>query len=137
MAQQVGVGGQPDAGGQASEGAAGVIGVDGRAPLGAEHQVQLDRVRWPAGFHPTQPHGGGLSQGQAQSGLLTAVMAQCLDGEGWQGEDGVAGSGLDRSDGQLLAPATDPSAIVAIGVVGEDGGVDDGQGLAELDGAGV
>jgi hypothetical protein len=42
MPQQMGVGGQPDAGGQ-GEGAAGVVGVDRRAPLGAEDRVQLDR----------------------------------------------------------------------------------------------
>ena len=79
----------------------------------------------------------GWPQGQAQPGLLAAVTAQRLDGEGWQGEDGVAGRGLERPDRQLLAAATQPSAAVAIGVVGEDGGVDDGEGLAEPDGAGV
>jgi hypothetical protein len=66
--------------------------------------------------------------------LLAAVTAQRLDREGWQGEDGVAGRGLERPDRQLLAAATHPSAA-AIGVVEQDGGVDDGEGLAELDGA--
>jgi hypothetical protein len=51
------------------------------------------------------------------------------------GEDGVAGRGLERPDCQLLAAATQPSAAAAIGVVGEDGGVDDGEGLAEMEGA--
>jgi len=36
-----------------------------------------------------------------------------------------------------LRPPPHPSAAVAIGVVGEDGGVDDGERLLELDGAGV
>jgi hypothetical protein len=63
------------------------------------------------------------------------VGAQRLDGEGWQGEDGVAGRGLERPDGQLSAPAVDVAITVA--GVGEDGGVDDGQGLVEPDGAGV
>jgi|RhiMethySRZTD1v2_1073278.scaffolds.fasta_scaffold213272_2 hypothetical protein len=93
---------------QLGRGAAGVVGVDRDAPLGAEHQVQLDRMRWPAGLHPTQPDRGGLPHGQAQPGLLAAVTAQRLDGERRQGEDGAAGSGLDRPDGQLLAPANDP-----------------------------
>src|SRR5512133_1138830 len=43
-----GVGGQPDVSGQASEGAAGVVGVDRRASLSAEHQVQLDTAGTPA-----------------------------------------------------------------------------------------
>ena len=54
MAQQVGMGNEPDAGGQAGEGAAGVVGVDRRAPLGAEHQVELGRLERPAGFDPSQ-----------------------------------------------------------------------------------
>jgi hypothetical protein len=61
MAQQVRVGGQSDAGGQPGEGPAGVVGVDHGAPLGAEHQVQLDRAGWLAGLHPAQPDGGGLA----------------------------------------------------------------------------
>ena len=44
MAWQVRMGGQPDAGRQPGEGAAGVVGVDRGAPLGAEYQVQLDRA---------------------------------------------------------------------------------------------
>jgi hypothetical protein len=55
MTQQVWMGGQPDAGGQPGEGAAGVVGVDRRAPLGAEHQVQLDRVGWLAGSTQRSP----------------------------------------------------------------------------------
>jgi hypothetical protein len=129
------VGGQPDAGGQAGEGAAGVVGVDRRAPLGAEHQVQLHRLGWPAGFDPSKRHRLGLPAGKPQAGLLAAVLAQRLDGEGWQGEDGVAGSRLERPDGQLSAPAVDVAITVA--GVGEDAGVDYGQGLAEPDGAGV
>jgi hypothetical protein len=54
-----------------------------------------------------------------------------------QGEDGVAGCGLKRPDRQLPAAATSPCATVATDVSREDGGVDDGEGLAELDGAGV
>jgi hypothetical protein len=79
----------------------------------------------------------GLAEAETQPVLLEAVMAQRLDGEWWQGEEGVAGRGLERPDRQLLADATHPSAAVAIGVVGEDGGVDDGERLPELDGAGV
>jgi hypothetical protein len=60
------------------------------------------------------------------------VLAQRLDGEGWQGEDGAAGSGLDRPDRQFLAPA----ARAGVGD-GQDGWVDDGEGLVEPDGAGV
>ena len=86
---------------------------------------------------PAQPDGDGLAEGQAETVLLAAVTAQRLDREGWQGEGGVAGRGLERPDRQLLAAATHPSAAVAIGVVGEDGGVDDGERLPELDGAGV
>src|SRR5918995_3442782 len=126
MAQQVRVSVQPGAGGQVGEGAAGVVGIDRRAPRSAEDQVELDRVGWLAGLDEAQPEGGGLAEGQAETVLLAAVMAQRLDGEGWQGEDGVAGRGLERSDRQLLAPATLPSAALAIGVVGEDGGIDDG-----------
>jgi len=55
---------------------------------------------------------------------------------GWQGEDGVAGRGLERPNGQFLASATQATAI-AISLVGEDRGVDDGERLPELDGAGV
>ena len=58
MAQQVRVGGQPGAGGQVGEGAAGVVGVDWRAPLSAEDQVELDRVGCLAGLDPAQPEGG-------------------------------------------------------------------------------
>jgi hypothetical protein len=60
MAQHVRVGGQPDAGGQPGEGAAGVVGVDRRAPLGAKYQLQLDRSGRLAGLNPAQPYGGGL-----------------------------------------------------------------------------
>jgi hypothetical protein len=61
MAPQVGVGGQPHPSGQAGEGPAGVVGVDRGASLAVEDQVQLDRLGWPAGFHPAQPDGGGLA----------------------------------------------------------------------------
>ena len=69
--------------------------------------------------------------------LLAAVLAQRLHGEWWQGEDGAAGCGLERPNRQLPAAATSPCATVATGVSREDGGVDDGEGLAELDSAGV
>jgi hypothetical protein len=125
MAQHVGMGIQPDACGQPGEGPAGVVGVDRRTPLGTEHQVELDLVGRPGRLDPTQRHGGGLPHGQ-QPGLLAAVTAQRLDGEGWQGEHGVAGSGLDRPDGQLLAPANDSAsaafAVAGRGGVGEDRG---------------
>jgi hypothetical protein len=88
MAQQVGVGGHSSAGGQAGEGAAGVVGVDRRAPLGAEDQVQLNRAGCLARLDPVQPEGGGLAQGEAEPVLLAAVLAQPLHGEWWQGEDG-------------------------------------------------
>ena len=116
MAEQVGMGGHSSAGGQAGEGAAGVVGIDWRTPLGAERQVQLDRAGWLAGLDPAQPEGGGLAEGEAEPVLLAAVTAERLDGEGWQGEDGAAGRGLERPDRQLLAAATHPSAV-AIGVV--------------------
>ena len=54
MPQHVRMGHQPDAGGEAGEGAAGVVGLDRRALLGAEHQVQLDRLGRPAGFDPLE-----------------------------------------------------------------------------------
>jgi hypothetical protein len=114
-----------------------VVGIDRGAPLGAEHEVQRDRAGWLAGLHPAQPDGGGLPEGEAKAGLLAAVLSQCLDGEGWQGEDGVAGRGLERPDGQFLAPATQARAAVASSLVGEDRRVDDGERLAEPDGAGV
>ena len=118
MAQHVGMGYQPGSGGEPGEGTAGVVRIDRRAPLGAEHQVELDRLGWPARLHPTQRHGGGLPHGQAQPGLLAAVTAQRLDGERRQGEDRAAGSGLDRHDGQLFAPANDSaSAAVTAPVV--------------------
>jgi hypothetical protein len=88
MPQQVGMGSQSDAGGQAGEGAAGVVGVDRRAPLGAEHQVELDRLGRPAGFDPSKRDRLGLPAGKTQAGLLQVVLAQRLDGEGRQGEDG-------------------------------------------------
>ena len=91
MAQQVPAGDQPDAGGELGEGAACVVGVDRRTPLGQEHQVQLDRAGWAAGLHPAQPR-GGLPHGQAQPELLVAVTAQRLDRERRQGQDGAAGS---------------------------------------------
>ena len=116
MAQQMRVGGQSGAGRQAGEGAAGVVGVDRRAPLSAQPQVELDRAGWLAGLDPAQPEGGGLAEGEAEPVLLAAVTAERLDGEGWQGEDGAAGRGLERPDRQLLAAATHPSAV-AIGVV--------------------
>jgi hypothetical protein len=72
-------------------------------------------VGWLAGLDPAQPDGGGLAEGQAETVLLAAVTAQRLDREGWQGEDGVAGRGLERPDRQLFAAATHPSAAVAIG----------------------
>jgi hypothetical protein len=59
----------------------------------------------------------GLAEAETQPVLLAAVIAQRLGGEWWQGEDGVAGRGLERPDRQLLAAATSPSAAVAIGVV--------------------
>jgi hypothetical protein len=105
MAQQVGMGGQSDAGGQAGEGAAGVVGVDRGAPLGAEHQVQLDRPGRPAGFDPSPRYRLRLPAGETPAGLLQAVLAQCLDRERWQGQDGAAGSGLDRPDREFLALA--------------------------------
>jgi hypothetical protein len=82
MAQQVRVGGQPDAGRQGGRRRGWRGWSDRRAPLGAAHQVQLDRVGWPAGFHPTQRHGGGLAQGQAQSGLLAAVLRSAWTAKG-------------------------------------------------------
>jgi hypothetical protein len=92
---------------------------------------------WGRSTRPSAARGRGLAEAETQPVLLEAVMAQRLDGEWWQGEEGVAGRGLERPDRQLLADATHPSAAVAIGVVGEDGGVDDGERLPELDGAGV
>ena len=118
MAQQMGVGGHSSAGRQAGEGAAGVVGVDRRAPLGPEHQVQLDRAGWLAGLDPAQPEGGGLAEGKAEPVLLASVTAQRLHGKGWQGEDGVAGRGFERPDRQLPAATTSPSATVAIGAWG-------------------
>jgi hypothetical protein len=132
MPQQVGMGVQPDAGGQSGEGAAGVVGVDRRAPLGAEHQVELDWVGWPAGFDPSRRDRLGLPAGQARAGLLAAVMAERLDGERRHAEDGAAGGGLDRPDRQVLAPA----ARVGVGD-GKHGRVDDGERLTEPDRAGV
>ena len=82
MAQQMGVGGHTSAGRQAGEGAAGVVGVDRGAALGAEDQVELDRAGWLAGLHPAQPEGGGLAEGEAEPVLLAAVLAQRLGGEG-------------------------------------------------------
>jgi hypothetical protein len=108
-----------------------VIGVDRRTPLGAEHQVQLDRLGRPARFDPSQRYRLGLPAGETQAGLLQAVLAQRLDGERWQGQDGAAGSGLDRPDRQFLAPA----ARVGVGD-GQDGRVD-GERLVEPDRAGV
>ena len=69
MAQHVGMGDQADAGGEVGEGAAGVVGVDGRISLGAEHRVQLDRAGWLTWFDPAQPDGGGLAYGQAEPKL--------------------------------------------------------------------
>jgi hypothetical protein len=102
------------------------------APLGAEHQVQLDRLRRPAGFDPSQRYRLRLHAGETQSGLLSAVMAERLDRERWQGQDGAAGSGLDRPDRQFLALA----ARVGVGD-GQNGWVDDGERLTEPDRAGV
>ena len=67
------------------------------------------------------------------------VSAQRLDGKGWQGKDGAAGRGLQRPDGEFPAPAADTASTdaVASGSLWEDGGVDDGEGLGEPDGASV
>jgi hypothetical protein len=75
MPQHVRMGVQPGAGGQVGEGAAGVVGVDWRAPLSVEDQVELDRVGWLAGLDEAQPEGGGLAEGQAETVLLAAVTA--------------------------------------------------------------
>jgi hypothetical protein len=75
------------------------------AAIAAEHQVELDWVGWPAGFDPSRRDRLGLPAGQAQAGLLAAVMAERLDGERRHAEDGAAGGGLDRPDHQLPAPA--------------------------------
>jgi hypothetical protein len=45
--------GRDDAGRQPGEGAAGVVGIDWRAPFGAERQVQLDRAGWLTGSRVT------------------------------------------------------------------------------------
>ena len=89
MAQHVGMGYQPGTGGELGEGPAGVVGVDRRTPLGTEHQVELDHAGRPARLHPTQRHGGGLPQEQAQPGLLAAVTAQRLDGDNHAREAGA------------------------------------------------
>jgi hypothetical protein len=107
------------------------------AAIAAEHQVELDWVGWPAGFDPSRRDRRGLPAGKAQAGLLAAVMAERLDGERWQGEDCVAGSGLDWPDGQLLARAAGVAIAVASDARGEGRGVDDGERLAEPGGAGV
>jgi hypothetical protein len=70
------VGGQPDADGQAGEAAAGVVGVDRGAALGAEHQVQLDRAGWSEGFDEAQRHGRGLAEGEAEAGLLAGLESR-------------------------------------------------------------
>jgi len=75
VAEHVGVGGQPNAGGQAGEGAAGVVGVDRGAAFGADHQVQLDRPGRPTGLDVAKLYGGRLAEGEAEAGLLAAVMA--------------------------------------------------------------
>jgi hypothetical protein len=70
---------------------------------------------------------------------VVAVPAQRLDREGWQGKDGAAGRGFQRPNGEFPAPAavTTSADALASDSLGEDGGVDDGEGLAEPDGAGV
>src|SRR5687767_6868812 len=73
MAQQVGVGGQPDAGRQAGEGAAGVVGVDRGAPLGAEHQVELDRL----GGRPGSTHRSDTVWGCPQASRKRACWRRC------------------------------------------------------------
>ena len=50
MAQQVRMGVQPDAGRQAGKARLAWLGVDRRAPLAAEHEVQLGRAGWLARF---------------------------------------------------------------------------------------
>jgi hypothetical protein len=72
----------------------------------------------------------GWAPASPQAGLLAAVLAQGMDREGGQAEDRLAGLGLDRPDGQLLAPA-----LCGCRAAREDVGVDDGQLLAEADGA--
>jgi hypothetical protein len=99
-----------------------VVGVDRRAALGLEHQVELDRLRWPAGFDPSKRYLLGLPAGETQSGLLAAVLAERLDGERWQSEDGAAGSGLDRAHREFLTPTAEATS----GGDGEDRRVDDG-----------
>jgi hypothetical protein len=74
-------------------------------------------VEWLAGLHPAQPDRGGLADGQAEPELLAAVTAQRLDREGWQGEDGVAGRGLERPDRQFFEPAIGTTKISPVEVV--------------------
>ena len=80
------MGSQPDAGGQPGRRPGWRGGVDRGAPLGAEHQVELDRLGWPAGFDPSQRDGLGLPAGETQAGRLAAGLARRLDRERWQGQ---------------------------------------------------
>jgi hypothetical protein len=51
------------------------LGLTGGAAFGAEHQVQLDRPGRPTGLDVAKLYGGRLAEGEAEAGLLAAVMA--------------------------------------------------------------
>jgi hypothetical protein len=104
VAEHVRVGLEPDTSSEVGEAAAGVVGVERGPTLGPEHQIQFPRSGWLAGLDPSQGEGGGLCAGQPQAGLLVAVVAQRVDSEGWEAEDGLAGFGLDRPDRQFELP---------------------------------
>jgi hypothetical protein len=64
---------------------------------------------WGRSTRPSAARGRGLAEAETQPVLLEAVIAQRLDGEWWQGEDGVAGRGLERPTANSLRTPPTPA----------------------------
>jgi hypothetical protein len=117
---------------QGPEGAAGLVGSQRRAPLGAQHQVQLDGPGRLAGLDVQQGQPRAVAIGGAGAWLLellVLVVTECRHREGGQAQHGMAGGRLQGADHQQLAP---PAALA--GLAGGQLLVDAGQRLAEPDG---
>jgi hypothetical protein len=131
MAQQMRMRGDPSGLGEGPEGAADVVGPQRRAPLGAQHQIQLDRPGWLAWVDVQQAQPRAVAIGGAGAWVLVLlVVTKRRYRKGGQAQHGLAGGRLEGADHQQ--PATPASWA---GLAGGKLLVDAGQRLAEPDGA--
>ena len=127
MTQQVGVRGDSGSLGEGPERPAGMLRTNRRATPGAQQQVELDRLGGLAGLDEQQPQGRATATGRAAALLvLLLVVAQRVDREGGQAQDGLAGGRLEGADDQQLA-----ADAVGTRPAGGELLVDAGQRLAE------